>query len=171
MATIAVRQLRRDDLPIYKSLRFAALRDHPESFGSAYEDVKNATDNEWLARIGPSLDGDNAIMFLADDEDAPAGILTVVRDGGSKVDHNANIYGVYVRPESRGKGVAERLVNEAIAWCRAKGIRIVRLTAVTSNAAAIRCYARCGFTICGVAPEVIRVGDLYHDELFMWRRV
>ena len=45
------------------------------------------------------------------------------------------------------------------------------MSKVTGVSEAIRCYRRCGFRVCGVQPEVIRVGDVYHDELLMWRRV
>ena len=40
-----------------------------------------------------------------------------------------------------------------------------------SNAPAIRCYQRCGFIVYGLSPEEIRVGEAYHDELLMFRRV
>src|SRR4051812_35482170 len=102
MPFIQLRPFRRDDIAIYKSLRLAALRDHPECFGSAYEDVKDRTDAQWLEQMKNVFDGDNAIMFLATDDGQPAGMLNVVRDAGAKVDHYAAIYGVYVRPESRG---------------------------------------------------------------------
>ena len=171
MAQITLRQLRREDLATYKALRLAALRDHPEAFGSAYEDVQDQTDEVWLERLRGFVGDKDAIAYLALHDDVPAGILTVIRDAGSKVNHYAAIYGVYVRPESRGHGIGERMVHEALDWCRREGIRNARLTVTTTNAAAIRCYVRCGFAVCGVAPEVVRVGDVYHDELVLWRRV
>jgi GNAT superfamily N-acetyltransferase len=41
----------------------------------------------------------------------------------------ANILNVYTRPESRRNGLARRLVETAIDWCRAKGISTVILHA------------------------------------------
>jgi RimJ/RimL family protein N-acetyltransferase len=42
---------------------------------------------------------------------------------------------------------------------------------VTTNAPAIRCYARHGFTVYGVEPEVIFANGVYYDELLMLRRL
>ena len=63
------------------------------------------------------------------------------------------------------------MIGEAIGWCAGVGVRIVRLTVTAGNAAAMGCYLRCGFEVCGVQPEVIRVGEVYYDEVLMWRRV
>src|SRR3712207_8126544 len=51
-----------------------------------------------------------------------------------------------------------------ISWCAAAEVRLVRLAVATGNVPAIRCYLRCGFQVCGVQPEAIRLGDTYRSE-------
>ena len=63
------------------------------------------------------------------------------------------------------------MIVELLNWCRSNEVRIARLTVAATNAPAIRCYFRCGFSIYGISPEEIRIGDKFHDEMLMWRRV
>jgi ribosomal protein S18 acetylase RimI-like enzyme len=58
--------------------------------------------------------------------------------------------------------VAEALVNECIAWAQAQGLVMVKLAVITTNTSAIRCYARCGFTIYGIDPKVIYYNDVFY---------
>jgi L-amino acid N-acyltransferase YncA len=79
------------------------------------------------------------------------------------------VWGVYVRAAWRGRRVADRLIEACIEWARPHGVRVAKLAVITSNAAAIRCYLRCGFSVYGVEPQVIHVDGVYHDELLMVR--
>ena len=166
---INVRPIRADDLPAYKALRLEALQAHPEAYSSDYADQAGDPDSVWSGRIQSSLEGKWSRIFLAEDSGELAALLAAYRDKGAKVCHSAMLVNVYVRPKWRGQGLADRMVQEAISWARSVGVRIVRLTVITSNTRAIRCYTRCGFRVCGIQPQVIRVGTQYHDELLMWR--
>ena len=95
----------------------------------------------------------------------------IYRDNSAKMRHNGHIWGVYVREDWRGLRIADRLIEACIAWAQQHEIRLLRLAVITSNAAAIRCYVRCGFTVYGVDPEVIYADDAYHDELLMVRKM
>ncbi|HWF10834.1 MAG TPA: GNAT family N-acetyltransferase, partial [Bryobacteraceae bacterium] len=163
-----IRPIREADLPAYKALRLEALQAHPEAYGSDYADQAGDPDSVWMGRIQSSLEGKWSRIFLAEDSGEMAGLLAAYREKGAKVCHSATLVSVYVRPRWRGRGLADQMVQEAIAWSASAGVRILRLTVVTSNTRAIRCYQRCGFRVCGIQPEVIRVGTQYHDELLMW---
>jgi ribosomal protein S18 acetylase RimI-like enzyme len=167
---ITIRPIRLEDIDAFKALRLEALRSHPSEFGADYQESLNAPESMWHERIQSSLDNVGRV-FLAESRNALAAMAGVLRDRGAKVNHSAFIWGVYVCPASRGQGLGERLIRSAIEWCRQENVRIVRLTVVAGNDAAIRCYKRCGFEEVGVQLEVIRVGDTYHDELLMWRRI
>jgi ribosomal protein S18 acetylase RimI-like enzyme len=167
---IPIRPIRGNDVEAFKALRLEALKSHPEAFGADYHESLAAPESMWRERIQPSFDNTGRI-FLADAGGQLAAMTGVLREKGTKVDHSAFIWGVYVRPAFRGQGLGERMIRSAIGWCEETKLRFVRLTVVTSNHAAIRCYKRCGFEEVGVQPEVIRVGDTYHDELLMVRRI
>jgi len=62
---------------------------------------------------------------------------------------HAYVTNVYVVPEMRRLGLGERLLNQALTWCRARGIDSVILWATPGSKSL---YRRCGF----VAP-----GDIF----------
>ncbi len=53
-----------------------------------------------------------------------------------------NILNVYTRPESRRMGLARRLIDAALAWCRTNGVRMVILHASDDGR---RLYESLGF--------------------------
>ncbi len=77
------------------------------------------------------------------------------------------IWGVYVKPEWRGRHISESLVRSCLEWAREKGLAIVKLAVVTTNQPAIQCYERCGFTIYGTEPKAINYDGKYYDEYLM----
>jgi GNAT superfamily N-acetyltransferase len=99
---------------------------------------------------------------------AMAGILLSDR---LKFPHSGFIWGVYTRPAWRGLGLSKRLVNAAVTWAAGKGRTIVRLAVGTHNAAAVRIYLRCGFTVYGVERAASVVDGVEYDELMMHRRL
>lgn len=63
-----------------------------------------------------------------------------------KTQHRMNIWGVYVAPEHRGQGIADRLLEAANDHARGiAGMLQLHLQVVSSNLAAIRSYERAGF--------------------------
>lgn len=170
-ASVKIRAIGESDLRAYRELRLEALAAHPEAYGSDYTDQANDPDSVWMGRIQASLEGKASRIFLAEDGEQFVGLAAAYREKGAKVCHSATLVSVYVRPNHRARGLAGRMIDHVLAWCASVGVRILRLTVVTSNTPAIRCYQRCGFSVYGIQPQVIRIGTQYHDELLMWRRV
>lgn len=171
-SAIQIRPIRETDLTAYRDIRLEALQSHPEAYGSDYADQFADPESVWAGRIRGSLDGIASRILLAEtDAGDLVGLSAVYREKGAKVCHSGTLVSVYVRPPWRGRGIAEQMIDRVADWCASVGIRILRLTVVTSNVPAIRCYARCGFVVCGIQRETIRVGTQYHDELLMWRRI
>ena len=79
--------------------------------------------------------------------------------------------GVYVRSEWRGLWIADELIATCHEWARAQEIKILKLGVAATNTPAIRCYARCGFTVYGTEPQAIYVNGTMYDELLMMRMV
>jgi GNAT superfamily N-acetyltransferase len=168
---ISVRLLRESDLAAYKAIRLEALRDHPEAYGTDHGEELLQPEAVWVNRIRDAVDSPKGCIALAEAGTEVVGIAGVRRDHGIKGSHAALIWGVYVRPKYRGKRVAVQMIHQLLDWCRSNQVRIVRLSATNTGRAAVQCYLRAGFTIYGVSPEEIRIGERYYDELLMWRRV
>ncbi len=137
-----IRSVRLSDLAAFKELRLESLREHPEAFGAAYEDESLMSDAAWSERLAKSIDSLSAAVFVAEEDGRLCGMTGVWVNAGAKQNHSGGIWGVYVRPQFRGQKLADRLMNEALAWCRSRKLRLVRLTVVAGNPSAIRCYAR-----------------------------
>lgn len=59
---------------------------------------------------------------------------------------------IYVEPEYRGRGLAQRVIGVLKDWCRANGLTELRLEVYVQNDAAVRAYEKAGFT-----PHVIEM--------------
>jgi GNAT superfamily N-acetyltransferase len=67
---------------------------------------------------------------------------------------------LYVLPEARGNGIARRLVQAAIDWCRARGCSAVEVITTPMGEAAhglSSFYARLGFAATGRTISLLRL--------------
>jgi RimJ/RimL family protein N-acetyltransferase len=168
---VVLRPIGEADAEAYREVRLEGLRLHPEAFGADYEATAARPIEEWLERARKGAAGDEGVTYVAEAAGQLLGMVALVRNATVKTRHAATIYGVYVRPAWRGLGIADALLGACVEHGRTIGLRLVRLGVATCNIAAVRVYARCGFSVYGVEPESIRVGDTYHDELLMARRL
>ncbi|MBK9710011.1 MAG: GNAT family N-acetyltransferase [Kouleothrix sp.] len=168
---VTIRPTREDDAPAYRELRLLGLQDHPEVFGADYETSSARPIEFWQERMRTGSGGEHGVTYVAEAASELIGMTTLVRNDMPKTRHAGSIFGVYTRPDWRGTGVADALLEACAAYASARGLRLVRLGVVTTNAGAIRLYLRCGFSVYGVEPESIQHGGVYYDELLMARRV
>jgi RimJ/RimL family protein N-acetyltransferase len=153
----------------FRALRLEALRSHPDVFSSDFAVNAQQPLEFWLGRLRTPVNAGQ--LFFAEHNTALIGMTGIRRGDSPKTRHSAMIWGVYVQPEWRGQHVAEGLLNEGLAWARQQAVKIVKLAVVSTNAAAIRCYARCGFTVYGLEPQALEFDGVLYDELLMSRLV
>ena len=108
------------------------------------------------AALQQIVDSDASILFVALDDDAIVGSLTLVVFG-IPTGTRAWIEDVVVDERARGKGVGATLNGVALARAAAEGARTVDLTSRPSREAANRLYRRLGF--------VARDTNVYRFEL------
>lgn len=84
----------------------------------------------------------------------------------------AELKRMYVRPEARGRGVADAILARLAEEASAAGLSVLRLETGTQQMAAIRFYRRLGFTPCGAFPpySTMPPGNIA-ASVFMERRV
>jgi GNAT superfamily N-acetyltransferase len=136
-----------DEWGAYRLLRLAALADTPSAYCSTLEGEVAKTEAEWRARLG------NGVTFAARVSGGrPIGIATGIpgeRDG------NAELVGMWVHPEWRGRGVGGLLVEAVLAWARSQGrFQNLDLWVAADNPGAEALYARYGFARTGVAEPM-----------------
>jgi ribosomal protein S18 acetylase RimI-like enzyme len=160
MGDIFIRQLRQADAEAYRALRLSGLAESPEAFGSDFA-TESASPVEAFAKtletlyVAGAFDGDRLV--------AVTGFRQLDRE---KTRHRGDIWGVYVAPEARGKGIGRRLLEHVIDHARGR-VRQVHLSVTTTNAPAVALYEYLGFTRYGTEPRSLLVNGRYLDEYLM----
>lgn len=158
------RVLTEADAETYAAIRIRALREHPEAFGRTAEEV------EPLDVLRARLREPGADFILGAFDPEIVGTVGCFREREAKRRHIAVIWGMYVAPERRGRGVSRRLLTDAIGRARDwPGLDQIRLSVVNAPARAL--YASCGFEPWGLEPRALKVGDRYYDEHHMVLRL
>jgi GNAT superfamily N-acetyltransferase len=164
---VAIRPAVLGDAAALRELRLEALAGHPQAFAADYAAAAAGSATEWVACIDGYAADDSGVIYVASAEGRLIGMSGLARGHWPKTRHSGTMWGMYVTADWRRLGVGQALVNGCVTWARAQGLRMVKLGVVTTNAPAICCYARCGFAVYGVDPQVICYDDVYYDELLM----
>ena len=134
---VLVRATTITDWPRLREIRLQALRDAPDAFGSTYAREATLDDDEWHRRA--TRDG-SFLAFLP--EVGPAGL----GGGYLAAPDTAELISMFVRPQARGRGVGEAIIDAVAGWARDKGATTVHLWVTETNKHARLLYERCGFT-------------------------
>ena len=161
-----IRLLTPDDADAFWHLRLEALRGDPASFADSAEEHLKTTVETARGLLSKSDPANNFIVGLFEDGKltATAGFY---RFSHNKESHKGHIWGVYVRPESRGKGVGSALMKEIIRRARElDGLEQITLVA-SANLPAQRLYESVGFEGYGIEPHSLKIGTEYVDDVLM----
>jgi ribosomal protein S18 acetylase RimI-like enzyme len=77
----------------------------------------------------------------------------------------ATLFGLYVAPRARGRGVGEALVRAVLDEARRRGKSEVLLEVTSNNPAARALYERCGFVATGATHPHPRREELHELEM------
>jgi len=135
---VLVRQTMLADWPALRDIRLQGLRDAPYAFGSTYAREAAFDEAEWRKRA--TRDG-SFLAFLP--EVTPAGLAGGFQEEPGVVE----LVSMFVRPQARGRGVGEGLIDAVVGWARARDAASVHLWVTETNKAALGLYERRGFTV------------------------
>jgi RimJ/RimL family protein N-acetyltransferase len=166
---IELRRLTKEDAPEFFPLRLRALQEHPEAFGSSYDDEVQNGIERWEA----SLSDSTRAFFGAFHEGKLVGMIGIFREMGKKQRHRMGIVAMYVAPESRQFGFGQALLDACIDYARQQeGVRRINIGVTAGNSGARRLYRRAGFVTWGVHPEYLIMDDgSVHDLEWMSLRL
>jgi ribosomal protein S18 acetylase RimI-like enzyme len=161
-----IRLLTPDDAEAFWHLRVEALRNDPGSFADSTEEHLESTIETARERLVSSDPASNFVIGAFDDGRL-IGTAGFFRRPNNKERHKGHIWGVYVRPESRGKGVASALMKEIVRRAREiHGLEQITLVA-SANLPAQRLYKVLGFESYGIEPHSLKIGNDYVDDVLM----
>ncbi|PKG25041.1 GNAT family N-acetyltransferase [Niallia nealsonii] len=161
-----IRILHTEDASVYQDIRLEALKNHPEAFGSSYEEEVHFSIDVFNNRL---MNKDN-FTFGAFEKNQLVGVVTLIVEQKNKMKHRGNIVAMYVKPKYRGRGIAQKLMKETINQAiMLKEIEQIYLAVVSGNEGAINLYQLLGFEIYGIDKKALKVNGIYYDEELMVR--
>ena len=103
----------------------------------------------YQARLDETFARDNMLYLVADDDGKIVGVLEAshFQLSGVFVQRDLlHIHAVHVNEAHRRRGIARRLIEEAMAWGRGRGCTMVELNVLVNNPAQ-HLYRSMGFTV------------------------
>lgn len=164
-----IRPLEFEDFESFISIQGEALERSPELFGSDYA---------WFASLSRLSVGQRFERYLNypytyllgcfSDSGEILGMVGFSSDQSQKLRHKGRVWGLYVREEARGKGIASALTASVIEVARdVLGIEQISCSVSSQNQASYNHYLRIGFTIYGTELHALKIGETYVDEFLM----
>lgn len=133
-----VRVLDEADWQTYRDMRLTALQESPDAFAAAYATEKDYAEDLWRERMR------RAVRLVASDEGVDVGIVSI-GEAPADFDDAAELFGLWVRPELRGAGVAKDLVMMAAREASRRGRRQLVYWVSTENGRAVAFASGRGF--------------------------
>lgn len=159
-----IRLLRSEDAEFYFELRRAALLDSPLSFTSSPEDDLASTPDAVRRLLG---EAPASVVLGAFHPDLVGGV-GIYRERHAKSSHKARLWGMYVDPGHRRKGMGTALLQSALEHARSiPGVDWIHLSVSSAAPGAMELYERAGFRAWGTEPDALRHGGRSADEHHM----
>jgi len=166
---IQVRRLGIADADRFKAMRVDAATESPASVKPTPEEELEKSIDDFEKKL--EWDSYNFILG-AFDGDQLVGIAGLRRDRGKKIHHTAILWGIYVTPHYRARGMAKSLVRAILDIAAGIAeITQIKFSVHTRNAPARRLYASSGFETYGIERNVIRIGEESFDEELMMMKL
>ena len=161
-----IRRLMKSDGRIFWHLRLLALQSEPVGFAESTAEHEAVGVAGTEARIEAG-NHENFVMgaFEAGQLIGTAGFY---REQKAKRRQIGWIWGVFVHPEHRKKGIGRALIGSVVDQARTiEGIVAIHITAAVTQTAARKMYADLGFRLVGTVPGALFVNGQYYDEEMM----
>lgn len=166
---VTVRLLDSPDAEQFKALRLLAIDNSPTAIWPTRQEEMARSIEEVAARIRSTP---TQAVFGAFESEVLIGITGVRREPLCQVNHKATIWGVFVNPSYRGRGIAQTLLSAATTHAAEEWGAIQLMLCVNAeNLTAKRLYESYGFQRFGLEPRAMKVADRFYDEEHMCKQL
>jgi ribosomal protein S18 acetylase RimI-like enzyme len=163
---VEIRLFTEQDAQTLWDLRMLALETDRWSFVDSPDELRAISVEEFVTR----LRSDHAENFIvgAFEQRTALGMVGCYQEVPLKRRHKAWIWGVFVKPAARGRGIARSLLQAAIEHAKTiDGLEMILLTVSVDQPAPRKLYESLGFRSIGIEPKGIKIGNEHHDEEHM----
>ncbi|MEI0604341.1 GNAT family protein [Brachyspira alvinipulli] len=131
--------------------------------GSDERELDVKKEEEFLQSIQKSI---TTKMFLYEIDTEIAGICNLKGIDKVRVKHRVNL-GISVLKKYWGKGIAKKLILNAIEYCKNNSIKKIELTVRTDNERALILYRNIGFVVEGELKKFFCIDGVYYNCYMM----
>jgi GNAT superfamily N-acetyltransferase len=162
---VEIRQLGATDAQAFSSLRRELTADNPIPMGLTMEEELSRSLEGFEEQL--SYPAPNAAFGAFCDGELVGSAAVAWQSRFPSSRHKAILWGTFVSPRFRRRGLGRLLLEHAIAHASAHAVRRVNLTMYSPNDAAEQLYQSLGFVRYGVEPEAVCLNGVYHDGVQM----
>jgi GNAT superfamily N-acetyltransferase len=137
---VLAREATTADWQAWRDIRLQALRDAPDAFSSTYAEQIKLGEAYWRQRV------EDGGLFLAWIPEVNASEPAGMAGGYQAAPGTVELISMFVRPQVRGRGVGEALIDAVIGWARERDAASVHLWVTETNSRARLLYERRGFS-------------------------
>lgn len=148
------------------NLRMLALETDPWAFADSPEELRAIPVAEFAARLRADV-AENFIVGAFENLTA-VGMVGFYQELPRKRRHKGWIWGVFVAPAARGRGIARELMQATIDIAKAiPGMEIIQLAVSVKQPVPRKLYESLGFRSIGIEPKGLKIGMEHLDEEHM----
>lgn len=164
---MSVRVLVGADAREFQRLRLEGLRECPTAFAAHYEEERDTGLEAVATRLEPTPERSVCGAFF---DESLVGIVGMDRESRRNLRHKALLWGMYVTPEFRGKGIGHELLDYVLRYAETMtGLRQINLWVNTEASSALAMYRAVGFVPIGTERAFLLVDGAPQDLMLMVR--
>ncbi len=166
---LSIRPLEIVDFSPFLEIQREALLQSPEVFGSDYEWFESLSILSKEQRYEKYINFPYQFILGAFTQEGElVGMIGFTSESQPKIRHKGQVWGLFVRPQFRGKGLATLLIQSVLDTAHnVLDIEQVQLAVSTQNEASYGLYLRLGFTVFGTELHAMKIESSYVDEYHM----
>lgn len=165
-ADIDIRPFAPGEWALYKAIRLKALENDPLVFGSSFAEEKTLPDEKWQQDL---VNPDGAVFGVFRNGNL-IGMTGIAVDRSDPAKQTAKLWGSWLEPEWRAKGLSRKMYEKRLAWAKAHPtVKRVIVSHRKTNAVSKRANQRHGFRFTHAAERVWHGG--HKDTEFFYELV